>query len=184
MQGEGGNHAGTTCPLCHKKSSWRAPRPAATQTLQLPLMQAPFLRAAITPHGTARTTSTSPRTAWRKGEGAVPCSARPCTVTVLEDSLHIQAVGGTGLVVRAALQVVGELPGPGVVDDARVRGADGIWKQRGGGQVRELGPLPCPAGGRDSTHQGHQVRPALPRQDTDPAQPRPGHRPRAPSLEA
>lgn len=47
-------------------------------------------------------------------------------LTVLEDSLHIEAVSGAGLVVGGALQVVGELPGSGVVDYPRVGGTDGI----------------------------------------------------------
>lgn len=47
-------------------------------------------------------------------------------LTVLEDSLHVQAVGGAGLVIRAAFQVVRQLPGPRVVDHSGVGGADRV----------------------------------------------------------
>lgn len=47
-------------------------------------------------------------------------------LTVLEDSLHVEAVGRAGLIVGGALQVVGELPGASVIDDSGVGGADGI----------------------------------------------------------
>lgn len=46
--------------------------------------------------------------------------------TVLKDPLHVEAVRGARLVVGAALQVAGELPRSGVVDDAWVGGADGV----------------------------------------------------------
>lgn len=49
-------------------------------------------------------------------------------LTVLEDSLHIEAVGGAGLVVGGTLQVVGELPGASVINDSGVGGADGILR--------------------------------------------------------
>jgi len=65
---------------------------------------------------------------------ATPSTSRPTHVhvflwprpplTVLEDSLHVQAVSGAGLVVRAALQVVRQLPGPRVIDHSGVGGAD------------------------------------------------------------
>lgn len=51
-------------------------------------------------------------------------------LTVLEDPLHIQPVCGTRLVVCAPLEVTGELPCSGVVDDPRVSGAYGIWNRR------------------------------------------------------
>lgn len=47
-------------------------------------------------------------------------------LTVLEDSLHIQAIGGAGLVVCAAFQVIWQLPGPRVVDHSGVGSTDGI----------------------------------------------------------
>lgn len=50
-------------------------------------------------------------------------------LTILEDSLHIEAVSGAGLVVGGALQVVGELAGSGVVDYPRVGGTDGILSE-------------------------------------------------------
>lgn len=51
-------------------------------------------------------------------------------LTVLEDTLHVEAVGGARLVVSAPLEVVGQLAGPAVVDHPRVRRADGIWEKR------------------------------------------------------
>lgn len=54
-------------------------------------------------------------------------------VTVLEDALHVEPVGGARLVVGAALQVCGQLAGPAVVNDPRVGGTDGVcWRQEGG----------------------------------------------------
>lgn len=50
--------------------------------------------------------------------------------TVLKDPLHVQPVRGTRLVVCAPLQVAGELPRPGVVDDPWVGGTYGIWSRR------------------------------------------------------
>ena len=47
-------------------------------------------------------------------------------LTVLEDPLHIQPVRGACLVVGTPLQVAGELPRPGVVDDPWVSGTYGI----------------------------------------------------------
>lgn len=38
------------------------------------------------------------------------------TLTVLEDTLHVQPVGSARLVVRAALEVIGQLAGAAVVD--------------------------------------------------------------------
>lgn len=69
----------------------------------------------------------------RVGAALLPAWPRhppPAAVTILEDSLHVQSVGGTGLVVRAALQIVGKLPCPRVIDDPGICGADGIWKPR------------------------------------------------------
>lgn len=54
--------------------------------------------------------------------GSVLCR----TLTVLEDPLHVQAVGGAGFVVGAAFQVVGKFSGPAVVDHPGVGGADGV----------------------------------------------------------
>lgn len=51
---------------------------------------------------------------------------KECCLTILEDSLHIQSIGGAGLIVRATLQVVGQLPGPGVIDHSGVGGTDCI----------------------------------------------------------
>lgn len=48
------------------------------------------------------------------------------TLTVLEDSLHVQAVGGAGLVIGAAFQVIRQLSGPRVIDHSGVGGADCI----------------------------------------------------------
>lgn len=48
-------------------------------------------------------------------------------LTILEDSLHVQAVGGAGLIIRAAFQVIWQLSGPWVVDHSGVGGADRIW---------------------------------------------------------
>lgn len=57
----------------------------------------------------------------------------PGAVTVLEDALHVESVGGARLVVGAALQVCGQLAGPAVVDDPRVRGTDGVcWRRESG----------------------------------------------------
>lgn len=47
-------------------------------------------------------------------------------LTILEDSLYVEAVSGAGLVVGGALQVIGELPSSGVVDYSRVGGTYGI----------------------------------------------------------
>lgn len=41
-------------------------------------------------------------------------------LTVLKDTLHIKAVGGTGFVVCASLQVIGELACSSIIDNARV----------------------------------------------------------------
>lgn len=51
-------------------------------------------------------------------------------LTVLEDSLHIQTIGGAGLVVRAALQVIWQLSGPRVINHSGVGSTDGIWGNR------------------------------------------------------
>ena len=59
-------------------------------------------------------------------------------LTVLEDPLHVEAVGGAGLVVGAALQVVGQLARAAVVDDPGVGRGDGVWW--GGGRQRLEGP--------------------------------------------
>lgn len=59
--------------------------------------------------------------------GAAPGARR---VTVLEDALHVEPVGGTRLVVGASLQVCGQLAGPAVIDDPRVRGTDGVCQRR------------------------------------------------------
>lgn len=47
-------------------------------------------------------------------------------LTVLEDSLHVEAVGGAGFVVGAPFEVVGQFPGSGVVDHSGVGRADGV----------------------------------------------------------
>lgn len=47
-------------------------------------------------------------------------------LTILEDSLHVEAVGGASFIVGASFEVVGELPGPGIVDHPRVGRADGV----------------------------------------------------------
>lgn len=47
-------------------------------------------------------------------------------LTVLEDALNVQAVGGAGFVVGAAFEVVGEFSGSAVVDHPRVGRADGV----------------------------------------------------------
>lgn len=38
------------------------------------------------------------------------------TLTVLEDALHVQPVGGARLVVSAPLEVIGQLAGAAVID--------------------------------------------------------------------
>lgn len=48
-------------------------------------------------------------------------------LTILKDTLHIQAVGGAGLVVGATLQIAGQFPGTGVVNHARIALADGVY---------------------------------------------------------
>lgn len=45
---------------------------------------------------------------------------RTRVLTVLEDTLHVKAVGGAGFVVCASLQVVGELACSSVIDDTWV----------------------------------------------------------------
>lgn len=42
-------------------------------------------------------------------------------LTVLEDPLHVEAIGGAGFVVGAAFEVVGQFSGSAVVDDSRIR---------------------------------------------------------------
>lgn len=65
-----------------------------------------------------------------------PCAAeghvdaRRGALTVLKDPLHVQPVGGARLVVGTPLQVAGELPRPGVVDDPWVSGTYGIWNRQ------------------------------------------------------
>lgn len=53
-------------------------------------------------------------------------------LTVLEDALHVEAVGSTGLIICAPLQVVGQFAGAGVIDDTRVSCTDSIceWSRR------------------------------------------------------
>lgn len=53
-------------------------------------------------------------------------------LTVLEDALHVEAVGRTGLVIRAPLQVVGQFASASVIDDTRVSCTDCIceWSER------------------------------------------------------
>lgn len=68
-----------------------------------------------------------------RGHGPAVWEAAPCArraLTVLKDPLHVQAIRGTRLVVCAPLQVAGELPSPGVVDDPRVGGTDGVWNRQ------------------------------------------------------
>ena len=48
-------------------------------------------------------------------------------LTILKDSLDVEAVGGASLVVGTPLQVVGQLPGSAVVDDARLALTDGVY---------------------------------------------------------
>ncbi len=48
-------------------------------------------------------------------------------LTILKDSLDIEAVGGAGLVVGAPLEVRGQFPGPRVLDHSRVAVIDSIW---------------------------------------------------------
>lgn len=52
-------------------------------------------------------------------------------LTVLEDALHVEAVGSTGLVIRAPLQVVGQFASASVIDDTRVSCTDCIceWSE-------------------------------------------------------
>lgn len=57
---------------------------------------------------------------WTSGKGTC------LQLTILKDTLHIQAVGGAGLVVGATLQVAGQFAGARVVDDARIAFADGV----------------------------------------------------------
>lgn len=61
------------------------------------------------------------------GGADLPRGSALCrTLTVLEDPLHVQAVGGAGFVVCAAFQVIGKFSGPAIVDHPRVGGADGV----------------------------------------------------------
>lgn len=53
-------------------------------------------------------------------------AAPPPALTVLEDTLHVQPVGGARLVVGAAFEVVGQLAGTAVVDHPGVGRADGV----------------------------------------------------------
>lgn len=50
--------------------------------------------------------------------------------TVLEDPFHVEPIGGARLVVCAPLQVVGELPCPGIIDDPGVGGTYGICNRQ------------------------------------------------------
>lgn len=54
------------------------------------------------------TTESSCRTLWLR------------VLTVLEDSLHVEAVGGAGFIVSAAFEVVGQFSGSAVVDHSWV----------------------------------------------------------------
>ena len=47
-------------------------------------------------------------------------------LTILEDPLHIEAIRSTGLIVGASLEVVGQLPGSHVINDAGVALTDGV----------------------------------------------------------
>lgn len=73
-------------------------------------------------------------------------SPPPGSITVLEHPLHIQPVGGTRLVIGAALQVVGQLPGTAVVNHPGVRGTDSIYEGKGGGGHHQREASACPAG--------------------------------------
>ena len=48
--------------------------------------------------------------------------------TILEDALYVEAIGGAGLVVGAALQVAGQLAGSRVLDHARRALTDCVCK--------------------------------------------------------
>lgn len=85
-------------------------------------------------------------TLWDSTAACLTPTPPPAAVTILEDPLHVQPIGGTGLVVRAALQVVGELPCPRVINDAGVGGTDGICKARERGE-EQAGCPPHPQPG-------------------------------------
>lgn len=52
-------------------------------------------------------------------------------LTVLEDALHVEAVGSAGLVIRAPLQVVGQFASASVIDDTGVSCTDCICEWTG-----------------------------------------------------
>lgn len=55
--------------------------------------------------------------------------SRTGTPTLREDPVHVEAVGGAGLVEERVAHVDAQLPGALVVDHARVAAADFIWRQ-------------------------------------------------------
>lgn len=54
---------------------------------------------------------------------------RPRTHTIGKDSVHVESVGRTRLVVCAAAHVGAQLPSPGVVYHPGVGAADLIWRE-------------------------------------------------------
>lgn len=54
-------------------------------------------------------------------------TTRDCNGTVIEDPVHVEAVGRAGFVVSAAADVRTQLSGPGVVDNSGIGAADLVW---------------------------------------------------------
>lgn len=52
-------------------------------------------------------------------------------LTILKDALHVEAVGSTGLIICAPLQVVGQFASTGVINDTRVSCTDCICEWSG-----------------------------------------------------
>ena len=113
--------------------------------LQGPMASCCFFRKATTFWATAGDSTVKITRLGRREEPSLELPPRPCPpdpalrehpqrrVTVLEDALHVEPVGGARLVVGAALQVCGQLAGPAVIDDPRVRGTDGVcWRRESG----------------------------------------------------
>ena len=46
----------------------------------------------------------------------------------MKDSLHVEAVGGAGLIVSTALEIIGEFAGSAVLYNSRIALVDGVCK--------------------------------------------------------
>lgn len=58
-------------------------------------------------------------------------------LTLLENPVHIEPIGGTGLIVAAALHICTQGSGTGISDDPRGGSTDPVWRARRGG----VGPV-------------------------------------------